>query len=175
MTRVLAVLFAALGAAAPALAQPAPPSSAAQPAIFLVRHAERADTAGGGAPMMASDPDLSAAGRARAESLARILEQAGIAAIYTTEYKRTKQTAEPLARALGLQPVAVAAKDLPGLVQKLKGAPGNVLVVGHSNSVPDVIKALGVAEPVQIGDADYDNLFVVTPGSPPGLLRLLYR
>ena len=174
MKRILAALFVLAGAAA-AGAQPPAPSPAGQPAVFLVRHAERADTAGGGTPMMATDPDLSDAGRARAESLAMILKNARITAIYTTEYKRTKQTAEPLAKQLGLVPVAIASRDLAGLVEQVKAARGNVLVVGHSNSVPNVIKALGVSEEVSIGDSDYDNLYVVTPGTAPQLLRLRYR
>jgi phosphohistidine phosphatase SixA len=112
----------------------------AQPAVFLVRHAERADTVEAGSSTM-TDPDLSGAGLARAESLATTLKHAKVTAIHTTEYKRTKQTAEPLAKALGLQPTVVMSKDLPGLMEKLKAATGNVLVVGHSNSVP------GAAQP----------------------------
>jgi broad specificity phosphatase PhoE len=166
MKRALAVVLFLAGTAAPAFAQPA---------IFLVRHAERADTAGGASPMMATDPDLSEAGRARAESLATILAQAKITAIYTTEYKRTKQTAAPLAKALGLEPVAVPSKDVQGLVEKIKAAAGNVLVVGHSNSIPNVIKGLGVPEAVTVADDEYDHLFVVIRSAQPQLLRLNYR
>jgi phosphohistidine phosphatase SixA len=149
-------------------------SAWAQPLVFLVRHAERAD--GGGKPpgMMADDPDLSAAGRARAERLAQLLKDARITAIYTTEYKRTRQTAVPLAKALGLEPVVVTSKDGASLVQKLEAAAGPVLVIGHSNSVPDTIKALGVTEAVTIGDQDFDNLFVVIRGPTATLVRLHY-
>jgi broad specificity phosphatase PhoE len=148
----------------------------AQPTVFLVRHAERAD---GGKPadggMMAADPDLSAAGRARAVSLATVLQDAKISAIFTTELKRTIQTAEPLAKALGLPIVQVPGKDLAGLVKKISAASGNVLVVGHSNTVPEALTLLGVNETVTIGDEDFDNLFVVTAGSSPSLVRLRYR
>jgi phosphohistidine phosphatase SixA len=161
-------------AASAAAAQPVAPSTA-EPAIFVVRHAERADGGSGVSPMMGSDPDLSDAGRARAESLATILKNAGITTILTTEYKRTRQTAEPIARQLALEVITVPAKDLPGLIEKARGAKGNVLIVGHSNTVPNVLKGLGVTEPVSIADAEYDNLFVVTPGSPPHLLRLHFR
>jgi phosphohistidine phosphatase SixA len=174
MIRVLLTLGLTLAAAA-AAAQPAPPATAGQPAIFVVRHAERADGGGGASPMTGSDPDLSDAGRARAASLAMILKNAGITAIFTTEYKRTRQTAEPLARQLGLEVATVPAKDLPGLVEQAKAAKGNVLIVGHSNTVPGVLKAFGVAEPVSIADAEYDNLFVVTPGTAPQVLRLRFR
>jgi broad specificity phosphatase PhoE len=148
----------------------------AQSTVFLVRHAERAD---GGKPadggMMAADPDLSAAGRARAASLATVLKDAKISAIFTTELKRTSQTAEPLAKALGLPIVQVPGKDAAGLAKKLAAASGNVLVVGHSNTVPEVLKLLGVKETVTIGDEEFDNLFVVTAGTAPTLVRLRYR
>lgn len=146
----------------------------AQQTIFVVRHAERADAGGAGATMMASDPELSEAGRARAQSLAAALKDAKIAAIYTTEYKRTRQTAEPLASALGIEVTVVPARDTAALVEKLKGE-GNALVVGHSNTVGPIIERLGVAEPVKLGDEDYDNLFVVVRGEKPTLVRLHFR
>ncbi len=146
-------------------------TAAAQGTVFLVRHAERADDANAGPKMTGTDPDLSGQGVLRAQALARTLKDAKITAIYTTEYKRTRQTAAPLATALGVQVTEVSSKDLPGLFQKVRTAPGNVLVVGHSNTVPAVIKELGVAEPVSIAETEYDNLFVVTKGT---LIRLRY-
>jgi broad specificity phosphatase PhoE len=163
--RIVGALFTVLLLAAPAAAQ----------TIFLVRHAERADAASGGSPMMASDPDLSEAGRARAMSLAAALKDAGITAIFTTEYKRTRQTAEPIARALGIEATVVAARDMPALIEKLKSATANALVVGHSNTVGEVIAGLGVIEPVKLQDTDYDNLFVVVKGEKPTLVRLHFR
>lgn len=150
-------------------------AASAQPLVFLVRHAERADAGGArGGMMMADDPDLSASGRARAARLAAVLEDARITAIYTTEYKRTRQTAAPLAKALGVEPVVVTSKDGALLVEKLRGATGAVLVVGHSNSVPEAIKALGVTDAVTIGEQDFDDLFVVIRGPTPALVRLHY-
>ena len=140
----------------------------AQSTIFVVRHAEKAQGAG-------DDPDLSEAGRARAESLATLLKDAAISAIYSSEVKRTQQTASPLAKALQLEPTIIPAKDRPALIAKLLGASGNVLVVGHSNTIPEIIKALGVTDPVAIADNDYDNLFVVVPGEKPRLIHLHYR
>ena len=147
----------------------------AQGNVLLVRHAERADTGGGAPATMAADPSLSDTGRQRAESLAAILKDAGITAIYATEFKRTQETAAPLAKALGIAVTTVPAKDIAGLVQKLKGATSNVLVVGHSNTVPEIVKALGVTAPLKIDDTEYDNLLVVTSATQPQLLRLRYR
>lgn len=149
--------------------------ASAQGTIFLVRHAERADSGTMAGTTMATDPDLSEAGRARAESLAVMLKDAGIRAIYTTEYQRTRQTAAPLAKALGIEVTVVPAREAKALIEKLKGATAPVLVVGHSNTVGETIAALGVSDPVKIGDADYDNLFIVSPGARPSLIRLHYR
>jgi broad specificity phosphatase PhoE len=135
--------------------------------VFVVRHAERADAG----MATASDPDLSAAGRARAEALASMLKDARITAIYVTEFKRTRQTAEPLAKAMGLEPIVISSKDTPGLVARVKASSGNALIVGHSNTVPEIVKALG-GDPVTIAESDYDNLFIVAAA---GSLRLHYR
>jgi len=143
--------------------------------VVVVRHAERADAGTGGAMMMATDPALSEAGRARAESLAIALEDAGITTIVVTEYKRTQQTAAPLAKRLGLTVETVPSKDAEGLVAKVKAAKGNVLIVGHSNTVPPTIKRLGIEADVKIGESDYDDLFIINLGPPPSLLRLHYR
>jgi broad specificity phosphatase PhoE len=148
-------------------------TAAAQSTVFLVRHAERAD--GGAGNMQTADPDLSEAGRARAESLATLLKDAKITTIITSEFKRTRQTAAPVAAALGIEPVQVPSKDLAALVRRIGAAKGNVLVVGHSNSVPDTLKELGVREAVTIGEQDFDNLFVVARGARPTLVRLHYK
>jgi broad specificity phosphatase PhoE len=147
----------------------------AQGTIFVVRHAERADTSTGAPATMATDPDLSDTGHARAASLASMLKDARISAIFVTEYKRTQQTAAPLAKALGITPTVFAANDMAELMARLKKSDGSALVVGHSNTVPDVIAALGVAAPVAVGDAEFDNLFIVTSQSPPRVIQLRYR
>lgn len=151
------------------------PGAFAQGTIFVVRHAERADTSAGAPATMAADPDLSEAGHARAASLASMLKDARISAILVTEYKRTQQTAAPLAKALGITPTILAAKDMAELMARRKQSDGGALVVGHSNTVPDVIAALGVAAPVSVGDAEFDNLFIVTSHSPPRVIQLRYR
>lgn len=141
-------------------------AAAAQSSIFIVRHAEKAASNG-------NDPDLSEAGRARGEALARMLRDANITAIYTTEFKRTQQTATPLARALGIETIIRPAQATDFAI-KLQSTQGNALVVGHSNTIPDLIKALGITTPIEIADSDYDDLFIVVLDRKPRLIRLHY-
>lgn len=144
----------------------------AQEAIYIVRHAERAS----------DDPQspLSAEGHARAARLADILRDAGITAIFVTEYERVAQTAQPTAARLGLTPRVNGADDTAALVKKVRalGPSARVLIAGHSDTVPEILAALGYATPVTIAKAEYDNLFIVipgrTPGSSPVVLRLRY-
>jgi phosphohistidine phosphatase SixA len=164
LSRIATVCLLALALAAPAMAQHT---------VFLVRHAERADSTPGKSPTMSADPDLSEAGRTRAEHLAQTLKDANITVIFATEFKRTQQTAAPLAKALGLTVTIVPTES--ELVTRLKTVKGNALVVGHSNTVPEIIKRLGVTTPVSIGDDDFDNLFLVAAGPHPSVLRLHYR
>ena len=157
------------------LAAAATHHAAAQPAVFVVRHAERADAAGGSAAMMAQDPELSAKGLNRAESLAAMLRDADIATIYTTELKRTQQTAAPLASTAGVRVTAIPAADVTALVEKVRGETSNVLIVGHSNTLPKILSALGVTARIDIAENDYDNLFIVLRGEPARVLRLRYE
>ncbi len=140
-----------------------PVAAHAQKLVFVVRHAERADSAMTQMQGKA-DPPLSARGKARAVKLAAMLADAGISAIYVTEYLRTKQTAQPLADKLHVAPRQYA--DADALVKELHSAHANdiVLVVGHSNTVPGIIKALGGSE-VKLEESDYDNLFIVVPAA----------
>ena len=141
-------------------------SVTAGPFVVIVRHAERIDNS--------EDADLSPSGYARAEMLARILKDAHITAIFTSERKRTQETAAPLSKSIGIAPTIVPAKDYTNLLSKLRQTSGPALVVGHGNTIPDIIKALGVETPVQIPDDDYTDLFVVTLQDKPQLLRLHY-
>ena len=142
-------------------------TATAQSTIFVVRHAEKADPT--------KDPDLSEAGRVRAEALAKALRDANITAIYATEFKRTQQTAAPLAKALGITVTVLPAQDSAALIAKLRALNGNALVVGHGDTIPNLIKALGVSEPINIAENDYDNLFVLVLHEKPHLIRLHYR
>ena len=147
-----------------------PAVAAAQEVVFVVRHAERAD--------QSSDSLLSAPGEARAAHLASLLKDSGITRIFTSELKRTIQTAAPLAEALGLTPARLAPDNYEGLFAQVRAsAPRDrVLIVGHSNTLPEILKRLGIAEPITIADQEYDNLFIVTSreGAAPSLVRLRF-
>lgn len=141
--------------------------ASAQPVVVIVRHAEKA-TSGG------DDPDLSPAGRIRAEALARILKDSCITAIFTTELKRTQETAAATAAAAHIAPTVVAAKDTDSLVAKLHQLNGNALIVAHGNTIPGIIKALGINVPIDIPDTDYSELFLIMFGDKPQLFHLHY-
>jgi len=139
----------------------------AQSTIFIVRHAEKVDGS--------LDPNLSVPGQKRAKRLANVLKDAGISKIFVTEFKRTQQTAAPLATTLNLTPNIIPAQNSPLLITRLRASSGNVLVVGHSNTIPQVIAGLGITTPIQIGENDYDNLFVLVRRGTPHLIRLHYN
>src|SRR5437868_10534626 len=135
-------------------------TATAQSTVFLVRHAEKVDAS--------KDPDLSEAGRTRAEALSKTLRDSKITAIYATEFKRTQQTAAPLAKALGVK-VTIRPAKATDFALHLGTLHSNALVVGHSNTIPDLIRELGISEQINIADNDYDNLFVVVLGEKPRL------
>ncbi|MGZ8869299.1 MAG: SixA phosphatase family protein [Thermoanaerobaculia bacterium] len=140
--------------------------------VILVRHAEKTAT-------MEDDAPLHANGAARATELSRVLADVPIDAIYTTQWVRTRDTAAPLAKARGVEPVVVNtsktyAADLAKTIrEKHKGQ--TVLVVGHSNSTSNVMRELGVENPPQIDESRYDDLFICTiSGGKTRMLPLRY-
>jgi broad specificity phosphatase PhoE len=139
----------------------------AAPVIFIVRHAEKASSGG-------NDPDLSLQGQKRADALAHILKDSEIRSVFVTEFKRTQETAAPTARAAHVSPTVIPANDIRPLVEKLRALNGNALVVGHGNTIPDLLKALGIPTPVSIPDDDYTEIFAVMVDDAPQLLRLHY-
>jgi len=130
--------------------------------IFLVRHAEKASNA--------ADAPLSPEGEKRAECLATTLKDAGIKQIYVTDVMRTQQTAAPLAKALKIKPTIIAAKDPNALIKNLVyTGGGNILVVGHSDTVPFVIARLQGGTVAPIGENEYDRMFVMTIAEAAGM------
>lgn len=127
--------------------------------VILVRHAEKEVV-----PPENKDPNLSLAGQARAQELARMFGGAGVTSIYATQYKRTQQTVKPLADKLGLSATVVEAQKTPDLVQMLRALkPGEVVfLAGHNNSVPEIVAGLGGPKMPIIPETEYDNLFILT-------------
>jgi broad specificity phosphatase PhoE len=125
--------------------------------VYVVRHAEKLV-----APNAPADPPLTEQGARRAAALAGAIDGKSLVAAYATPYVRTRSTAAPTAAAAGIPVSEYDPDDTPGLVAKIRALKsGSVLVVGHSNTVPEIVKALGVADPVALGDGDYGDLFVV--------------
>jgi broad specificity phosphatase PhoE len=163
------------------------PPARAQRAVYLVRHAEKDGDA------------LTPTGEAQAAKLAELLKDAGITAIYTTQFERTKRTAGPLATRLRSRGIAIESSslDLPAdlvahpedpdrlasygrsvvAAVRQQGPDAIVLIVGHDTTIPAIIRALGIESPPTIAPAEFDRLFQVIPRptgdqGPLGFLEL---
>jgi phosphohistidine phosphatase SixA len=139
--------------------------------IFLVRHAEKASTD--------RDTALSDAGFKRAECLAKTLRDVQIKSGFVTEFKRTQQTAEPEVKQAGITATVVPAADTAQTTALAKKAAisGNVLIVGHSNTIPQIAQSLaGDAKPNPMPDSEYDRLTIITfaSDSKPQVTTLHY-
>ena len=171
--RTLPTLLAAgLLACAPSV-PPAPAIPAADPGtttVIVVRHAEKAAEP-------AADPPLTAAGEARAQALVDALRGVPIRTVISTDFARTRSTVAPIASRLGLttQLVDARARDharrvASDILAQHRGE--TVLVAGHSNTVPDIVAALGAPKPPNICDSEYDNLYVVrVPAAGPATVE----
>ena len=163
------VALAALSACAPSVPPP-PAIQAAEPGtttVIVVRHGEKAAEP-------AADPPLTAAGAARAEALVELLRGVPVRAVLSTDFARTRSTVAPLAARLGLTTrlVDARARDharhvAADVLARYRGQ--TVVVAGHSNTVPDIVAALGAPKPPNICDSEYDNLYIVR--RPPGRPR----
>jgi phosphohistidine phosphatase SixA len=136
-------------------------------AIFVVRHAEK-DT------IPHENPPLNQAGRARADSLAAVLRDAGITVIVTTQQYRTQQTAAPLAAALHITPISVPidgrkpeehVRAVAAAVRSAVHAGDIVLVVDHQSTLPGIIAALGAPRPAIMCDVEFSNLYLLLPAT----------
>ena len=123
--------------------------------IYLVRHAEKqTDTT--------EDPDLTETGRLRAANLAVLFKSAGIGRVFTTDYKRTRETAAPVARVAGVEMEIYDPKALEALATRLLESRDNALVVGHSNTTPELVGLLGgEAGPPIVEAWEYDRLYLL--------------
>ncbi|ODP38318.1 SixA phosphatase family protein [Sphingomonas turrisvirgatae] len=145
--RILLLLLASL-TALPALAKDQP--------IYVTRHYDT--------PAGERDPDLLPAGKARAERLGKLLAGKRIATIYVTDYRRTRQTAAPLATRRGIPVETYDPRDTSGIVARAKAATRPVLIVGHSNTVPDIVEQLGGTRPAELAHEDFGDLWTLRGG-----------
>jgi 2,3-bisphosphoglycerate-dependent phosphoglycerate mutase len=151
-------------------------SSIATTTIVVVRHAEKELSS-------IDDPPLSTAGEARAAELARMFGDGGpgdrVGAIYVTATRRSQQTAAPLAQRLGVTPQVYEARDPAALAARIfrEHRGQSSLVVGHSNTVPELVNRLAPdAKVPPMSDAEYGTIYIVTVPSlgPAAVLRLKY-
>ena len=163
--------------AAPAVEAKAVPAADARAAvtasvktIIVVRHAEAEKTQPGGDPTLTSD------GRNRALELARVLTDTQLHTVYTTHYQRNRLTAEPLPRHAGEKPTVI--DDVPAILRALRSEPwgATALVIGHSNTVPDLIRGLTGSALPEDEPIIFDRMWIVTLArdGTTSLLRLHY-
>lgn len=146
--RNLFLILACL-AAAPALAK--------DPPIYVTRHYDT--------PAGERDPDLLSPGKARAEALAKWFRGKKLKAIYVSDFKRTRQTAAPLATERGIVPEVYDPRDTPAIVARARAAKAPVLIVGHSNTVPDIVQQLGGERPADLQHEDFGDVWTVRGGT----------
>jgi phosphohistidine phosphatase SixA len=164
-SRLLCAVAALALLAAPAAAQPGPSL------VLVVRHAEKVDNS--------TDPALSAEGTARALAIAEALSDANVDHVIVTQRQRTALTAAPLMAARGMQPEVIGfGASMEAHVQEVAAAVRRqvgkvVLVVGHSNTVPMIVHALGGPRMPDLCDARYAALFAVVPGSADAPARVV--
>jgi broad specificity phosphatase PhoE len=136
--------------------------------LFVVRHAEKVDES--------ENARLSSQGMDRARRLATLLRDARIDAIYTSLLDRAILTATPLAEAEHLRLERVDGRKTAELVARIKREhpQGRVLVVGHSNTIPELLAQYGLPRPPDVPPAEYDNLWILTTreGQHPEVVRL---
>ena len=144
LLRLLAALLATL-VAAPAVAAP----------VYVLRHLER--DAG-------KDPSLNAAGMRNAQILAAWFRRSPPKLIYVTSFKRAQETVLPLARRLGITPLIYDPAKPELMLAQVKARKGPVLIVGHSNTAPKIVEALGGPAGPDLADTDYGRIWIVRDG-----------
>jgi phosphohistidine phosphatase SixA len=158
--RLLALLFSALLALSACATTPEP----SQPVLYVMRHLNT--------PAGERDPDLLPEGRRAAEALAGWFRDERPEAIYVSDFRRTRQTAAPLAARLGLAPIVYDPADTPALVARLRAAGQTALVIGHSNTVPDIVEQLGGTRPGPLVHEDFGDIWLIAPDGGTTRLRI---
>lgn len=154
LVNLLVLASLALGACATMQPTRAPEVAAAPApkAVFVIRHLQKGQ---------GDDPPLTAEGAANAVRLVDLLDDRGIAAIFSTRTRRAMETAAPLSKRLGIPITPYDPKNPASLADAVAAVPGPVLVVGHSNTVPELIGSFGGAPPPPLTEQDYGTLFIV--------------
>jgi phosphohistidine phosphatase SixA len=143
-------LFAVLALAGALLA---PAFAAADPLIvYVTRHAEKGTES--------KDPNLTPQGQARARAIALLLRKAGIKQVYSTATQRTQQTAQPLAAQEAIAVQTYDPRTPAQVIDKIKAGKGPALLVGHSNTVPELVKLLGGAS-TPMTEEEFERLYQV--------------
>ena len=134
--------------------------------LYLVRHAEKQSDG-------TRDPALTKAGKQRASQLAVWLKDKDITNIHSSDYQRTRGTAEPLAAALGIELSIYDPGDLPALATHLLSKQNNAYVVGHSNTTPDLARLLCDCEIADMDESEYDRLIEISIDGNGAQTRIL--
>jgi phosphohistidine phosphatase SixA len=129
-----------------------PRAETPHPNYYVTRHLQKAT---------GQDPGLTDDGKANAIRLADLLASDPPSAIYVSTTRRAAETAAPLAARLGLTPKTYNPSDTPGLIAAVTAESGTVLIVGHSNTVPEIVERLGGARPADIADEEYGAVWHV--------------
>ncbi|HET9429032.1 MAG TPA: histidine phosphatase family protein [Allosphingosinicella sp.] len=127
----------------------------ASPAYYVVRHLHT--------PAGERDPDLTEEGQRSAALLAGWFGRNSPRSIYVSGFKRSGQTAAPIAARLGLTPIVYDPADTPGLIARVRSGPLPALIVGHSNTVPDIVEQLGGSRPAALVHEDFGDIWLIGP------------
>ena len=142
------LIFAAAALLAACVSTPVPP----EPSIYVLRHLHKAE---------GQDPGLTDEGRRCAARLAEQLARSGVSAVFASTTRRARETAAPLAARLGVAVSNYDPRDTPGVVARVRAQPGSVVVVGHSNTVPEIVERLGGARPGDLTEDRYGEVWRV--------------
>ena len=142
---------------------PVAPQEPPGPSFYVMRHLHT--------PQGVTDPELTAEGQRHAAMLPGFFQGDRPSAIYVSNTRRSQQTAAPLAQALGITPKIYDPANTPALLQRVTAERGTVLIVGHSNTVPDIVQQLGGTRPDAIVHDQFGDIWHVS-GIKRNTLRL---
>lgn len=120
------------------------------PSFYVMRHLQKGE---------GEDPSLSVEGRADARRLIGFFAAERPRVVYVSTTRRAYETAAPVARKYRLKVRRYDPADTPGLVARVLAERGSVLVVGHSNTVPEIVERLGGERPAPLTETDYGDVW----------------